>query len=369
MPVTNYIYDGNQYLAEADESDTINRFYTNEPDAYTHLISQEEVSSGESSFYHYDAIGSTREVTNSTETVTDEFTYDAWGNRLSRSGTNEIPFQFIGEDGVYHDEVTTLDYTTKSIYSSSIGRMLSPALVFYTFTRYLLNFYSIGGPPSGTAAPRIPPPPPLPSPYPPPLQAPRPPYPPLRAPKPPICISCNEFVDDLPNSGNPVRFAVKKKKGKGQKICSVIVHCEDVCPPGAPEPGFPGLARRTQRSTVIDICLSNKISTDQDFKVIYEHELQHARDFCLDPDIPLNSCDDCKEFEESAHEVSCALAFDKSNEEYDNCVNCGVYASCVLFGKRCMPDDFDKDDTPSSCKSWKDIGVDLPGFPFPKSNL
>lgn len=60
MPVTNYIYDGNQYLAEADETDTINRVFINEPDAYTHLISQEDVSTGDSLYYHFDAIGSTQ---------------------------------------------------------------------------------------------------------------------------------------------------------------------------------------------------------------------------------------------------------------------------------------------------------------------
>ncbi|MBD3675811.1 MAG: hypothetical protein HUJ26_20070 [Planctomycetaceae bacterium] len=98
VTTTRYIYDGNQYLAEADETDTINRLYTNEPDAYTHLISQEEVSTGETLTYHYDALGSTRTVTDETEAVTDEFTYDAWGNRLwldrlraNRSSVRWIP--------------------------------------------------------------------------------------------------------------------------------------------------------------------------------------------------------------------------------------------------------------------------------------
>ncbi|MBD3675813.1 MAG: RHS repeat-associated core domain-containing protein [Planctomycetaceae bacterium] len=122
MSVTNYIYDGNQYLAEADETDTINRLYTNEPDAYTHLISQEEVSTGETLTYHDDAVGSTRTVTDETEAVTDEFTYDAWGNRLSRTGTNDIPFQYVGEHGYYREDATDSYYVMARTYQPSTGR-------------------------------------------------------------------------------------------------------------------------------------------------------------------------------------------------------------------------------------------------------
>jgi RHS repeat-associated protein len=125
MPVTNYIYDGNQYLAEAEENDDITRLYTNEPDAYTHLISQEDVGIGDAWYYHYDAIGSTREVTDDAGTITDEFTYDAWGNRLSRSGTTENPFQYVGEHGYYRDERVHTYYVMARFYNPNIARWLS----------------------------------------------------------------------------------------------------------------------------------------------------------------------------------------------------------------------------------------------------
>jgi hypothetical protein len=38
MVITQYIYDGFQYLGEADENGTMTKLYVNEPDSYTHLI-------------------------------------------------------------------------------------------------------------------------------------------------------------------------------------------------------------------------------------------------------------------------------------------------------------------------------------------
>jgi RHS repeat-associated protein len=125
MPVTNYIYDGNQYLAEADENDTINRLYTNETDTYTRLVSQEGVSTGEPSYYHYDGQGNTRELTDKDENVSDTFTYDSWGTLLSRTGMTNVPFQFGGERGYYKDEELGTYYVMARVYDPSIIRWLS----------------------------------------------------------------------------------------------------------------------------------------------------------------------------------------------------------------------------------------------------
>lgn len=125
VTTTNYIYDGYQYLGETDENNAVTKRYVNKPDTYTHLIAQHEVASGENRYYHYDAIGSTREVTDDTETVTDEFTYDAWGNRLSRSGTSDIPFQYVGAFGYYLDTETGSDYILARVYQPMTARWWS----------------------------------------------------------------------------------------------------------------------------------------------------------------------------------------------------------------------------------------------------
>jgi YD repeat-containing protein len=49
-----------------------------------------------SKFYHGDALGSTRGITNSSQTVTDAVLYDAFGMTVSRTGSTATPFGFVG---------------------------------------------------------------------------------------------------------------------------------------------------------------------------------------------------------------------------------------------------------------------------------
>jgi hypothetical protein len=43
------------------------------------------------SYYHYDGLGSTRQLTDSQENVTDTYTYDAWGESVAQEGTTPNP--------------------------------------------------------------------------------------------------------------------------------------------------------------------------------------------------------------------------------------------------------------------------------------
>jgi len=55
-------------------------------------------------YYHFDALGSTRLLTNSSETVTDRYTYDAYGSLLSHGcyeGSVSQPYQYVGQLGYY----------------------------------------------------------------------------------------------------------------------------------------------------------------------------------------------------------------------------------------------------------------------------
>jgi len=51
-------------------------------------------------YYHFDALGSTRLLTNSSGAVTDTYTYDAWGG-VSQGGSTVQPYQFVGQLGYY----------------------------------------------------------------------------------------------------------------------------------------------------------------------------------------------------------------------------------------------------------------------------
>ena len=123
MAVTNYVWDGDQYLMETDETNTTQAVFTNEPDEFTNLISQRR--GGASQFAHFDAVGSTRQVTDDSEVVTDQRIYGGFGNMVSHTGTTEFPFWFVGKFGYYYDPETDTNYVIHRILEPENGRWLS----------------------------------------------------------------------------------------------------------------------------------------------------------------------------------------------------------------------------------------------------
>jgi RHS repeat-associated protein len=62
------------------------------------------VSSSNTSYYHFDQLGSTRLLTDADGDVTDEYAYDAYGALLShnrRAGSVGQPYQYVGRLGYY----------------------------------------------------------------------------------------------------------------------------------------------------------------------------------------------------------------------------------------------------------------------------
>jgi RHS repeat-associated protein len=123
MAVTKYIWDEDNLLAEADANNTINVVYTHEPQKYGKLISTR--IGNNTSYHHYDGLGSTRQLTNSAGTVTDTMIYDAWGNVVSRTGTTNISLLWIGEVGYYFDAETGLFWVRARYYAAALSRWLS----------------------------------------------------------------------------------------------------------------------------------------------------------------------------------------------------------------------------------------------------
>ena len=125
MPVTNYVWDplSNNVLLETDENDVTQAVYTQEPDTFGNLISQRR--DDETSWYHFDGLGSTRELTDATESVTDTNMYDAWGVDVASTGTTDNPFHWVGESGYYDDPETGDYYVRARTYRPTIARWLS----------------------------------------------------------------------------------------------------------------------------------------------------------------------------------------------------------------------------------------------------
>ena len=75
---TNHVWDGQNILLETNASNIIQVVYTLEPLLYGNLVSQSR--DGADSFYLFDALGSTRQLANSSGSVTDSYLYDSFGD-------------------------------------------------------------------------------------------------------------------------------------------------------------------------------------------------------------------------------------------------------------------------------------------------
>src|SRR5438105_3880498 len=128
MPTTKYIWDEANYLAEADGNDAIQTVYTNEPQQYGNLVSSR--IPGATSYHHFDALGSTRQLTNAAGSVTDAMIYDAWGDVINRSGTTTFALLWIGQLGYYFDSETGSFWVRARPYGPAVGRWHSVDALF-----------------------------------------------------------------------------------------------------------------------------------------------------------------------------------------------------------------------------------------------
>lgn len=125
MPVTNYLWDmvNDNVLAETDENGEVTAEYTYEPDLFGNVISQER--DGVESFYHFDGLGSTRVLTDESAEPTDTYTYSAFGDEVSNTGTTENAYRYVGEKGYYFDQTTDDYYVRARTYTPTTGRWSS----------------------------------------------------------------------------------------------------------------------------------------------------------------------------------------------------------------------------------------------------
>ena len=78
---------------------------------------------GVNSYYHYDGLGSTRQLTDESETVTAGYTYDGFGNVIASTGTSDNVYGFTGEQ--QFEEADNLVFLRARYYDPSIGRFIS----------------------------------------------------------------------------------------------------------------------------------------------------------------------------------------------------------------------------------------------------
>jgi len=78
-----------------------------------------------SKFLHSDALGTTRGITNSSQTATDGLLFDAFGMTVSRAGTTPTAFGFVGAAQYQTDADSGLLLLGHRYYDASIGRFIS----------------------------------------------------------------------------------------------------------------------------------------------------------------------------------------------------------------------------------------------------
>lgn len=123
-----YNWDGLNVLLERDGDDEPLATHTHGPVPIagigTHLTTRKHGETPEDLWYHHDAIGSTRQLSDETQppALTRQNLLDAWGNLLATAGTQDTPYRFTGKET---DEDTGLIYFGRRFFDPAMGRWLN----------------------------------------------------------------------------------------------------------------------------------------------------------------------------------------------------------------------------------------------------
>ncbi len=80
------------------------------------------MASGDSSFYHYNHLGTTVALTNAAESVRDTYRHDAWGVRLASTGSTVNPHTYVGRERYYRMPNAGLYHLGFRDYAQRVGR-------------------------------------------------------------------------------------------------------------------------------------------------------------------------------------------------------------------------------------------------------
>lgn len=140
---TDFLFDGQQVIREQEEGTSAAISYLRGLGG--RLVSQ-RAGSGAPSYYHHDSIGSVTALSGSSGTVTDTYSYDAFGNERERTGTSEQPYGYAGNR---HDPDSGLSDFHARTYDPVAGRFTSkdPVRGFAGMPQTLNPYaYGINGP-------------------------------------------------------------------------------------------------------------------------------------------------------------------------------------------------------------------------------
>jgi RHS repeat-associated protein len=142
------IWDFQNILLETDGSNATQVVYTLEPAVFGSLISQRRGST--TSYYLFDALGSSRKLTSSAGSITDSYDFRAYGETYASSGSTVNIFRWVGELGYYLDIDRLAYFLRARPFNPVIARFLSHDPVGFSNSPWNLYEYSNSSPHSKT---------------------------------------------------------------------------------------------------------------------------------------------------------------------------------------------------------------------------
>ena len=124
---THYYYNGavgSNIMAERNEgTGQFLRYYIWAPEG--RLLYMIDTSNNKVYFYHFDHLGSTLFLTDSTGSVTDAYAYTPYGVMMGHNGPNPQPFTFLGQYGVRQEDTGGIYQIKSRYYDAATARFLS----------------------------------------------------------------------------------------------------------------------------------------------------------------------------------------------------------------------------------------------------
>jgi hypothetical protein len=99
-----YVYDFNRLVRETDDTDDPLNEYTFAPNDYGNLLSEYRYDDNASGYPTFNALGTTENLLDESEGVSDTWKHTAFGLAEQHTGTSEQPFTFIGKQGYQFDQ-------------------------------------------------------------------------------------------------------------------------------------------------------------------------------------------------------------------------------------------------------------------------